>query len=167
MELKVPAWRETSTATNVYAFLGRYRADSFPKRCRPKMIKQVQPPEVKVTDIPQNDISQNRRVMANLLRNHPASLPTPNFASGASTYGNSLEPIKAADENIWEQKSTSLLVEAQAGTAGARRMVLELRSIRRAAIPFMSAVPIGDSLDRILASIEGPRTLPAPGEYSG
>lgn len=107
------------------------------------------------------------RVIANLLRNHPASLPTPNLASGASTYGNSLEPIKAADENIWEQKSAGLLVEAQAGTAGARRMFLELRSIRRAAIPFMSAAPIGDSLDRILASIEGPPDTPYAGEYFG
>lgn len=42
-------------------------------------------------------------------------------------------------------------------------MVFELRNIRAGKVPFVSAVPLDDNLDKILASIEGPPETPYEG----
>jgi ubiquitin-protein ligase len=42
-------------------------------------------------------------------------------------------------------------------------MFIELRNIRSRKVPFVSAVPLNDSLDEILASIEGPPDTPYEG----
>ncbi len=147
---------------------GRYQSMRFPWNIssrRSARDRPVRGPTNKVYQPQQeiNNVPQNKRVVASLLRDHSASLPSPSFASGAAVYGNSLRAIKTADANTWQGKSVGLLVNAEAGATGARRMFLELRSIRRAAIPFISAAPIGDSLDKVLASIEGPPDTPYAG----
>ena len=42
-------------------------------------------------------------------------------------------------------------------------MSLELRDIRTSKVPFISAAPLGDSLEKVLASIEGPPETPYEG----
>lgn len=46
-------------------------------------------------------------------------------------------------------------------------MFFELRDIREGKVPFVSAVPVDDNLDTVLASIEGPPETPYEKVYSG
>ncbi|KAK0738725.1 ubiquitin-conjugating enzyme/RWD-like protein, partial [Schizothecium vesticola] len=54
-------------------------------------------------------------------------------------------------------------MKANNGGSVARRVFLELRSIKAAKIPFLSARALGDSMDKVLASIEGPPDTPYEG----
>ncbi|KAK3681144.1 prion-inhibition and propagation-domain-containing protein [Podospora appendiculata] len=116
------------------------------------------PPTPRLEDIP-----QNQRLMAELLSRCPPPTPELSFSSGSSCYGNVLTDIKINDEEIWGRQSARLLVNADNGMATARTIFLELRSIRNAGVPFISAIPLGDSLDKVVASIEGPPDTPYEG----
>ncbi|KAF7554694.1 hypothetical protein G7Z17_g2699 [Cylindrodendrum hubeiense] len=109
------------------------------------------------------DIPQNQRLIASLMSKASAQTHEQKFDSGSLHYGEVLSVVKRHDEDTWKQKSTSILLSADKGESAARRIFLELRSIRNAGVPFISAAPIGDSLDKILASIEGPPDTPYEG----
>ncbi len=109
------------------------------------------------------DIPQNQRLMADLLRRSLTPLPALKFDPGSFSYGNAMKSTKEANEEIWTEKSTNLIFNADKGVSAARRVFLELRSIRNANVPFISAAPLNDSLDVVLASIEGPPDTPYEG----
>ncbi|KAF4985682.1 hypothetical protein FDECE_16392 [Fusarium decemcellulare] len=108
-------------------------------------------------------VPQNQRVISNLISKMPTALPQLKFDSGSLHYGEALAAVKQHDEEVWKEKSTTLVVSADKCVSAARRVFLELRSIRNAAVPFISAAPIGDDLDKVLASIEGPPDTPYEG----
>ncbi|KAL8381677.1 hypothetical protein RB595_005793 [Gaeumannomyces hyphopodioides] len=110
-------------------------------------------------------IPQNRRLMADLLGKTSGSfIRQPlSFGSGEGDYGSSISPIKIENERRWERSSADLVGKAHGGHSVARRVFLELRSIRLANVPFISATPLDDRLDTILASIEGPPDTPYQG----
>jgi ubiquitin-protein ligase len=113
------------------------------------------------------EISQNQRLALELMKKYSPTPPQLNFCSGSSDYGKHLAPIKATDDNLWRDISAPLAVKASfdgsSDLSVTRRTFLQLRSIRRAGIPFISAAPVGDSLNKILASIEGPPDTPYAG----
>ena len=113
----------------------------------------------------QEDIPQHQRIMSDLIKKRGKGKENskPDFSAGAESYGNALAPVKQEDDRIWGKVSPKLLVSAHTNTSTARRVFLELRMIREANIPFLSASPVGDSLDKILASIEGPPGTPYEG----
>ncbi|KAH7354198.1 hypothetical protein B0T11DRAFT_288216 [Plectosphaerella cucumerina] len=104
--------------------------------------------------------SQNRLIMDQALRKRQLPTPGLSFASGSAAYGQAITAVREVHEKDWQTASTSLLVQADRGDELARRVFVELRSIRRAEIPFISATPLHDRLDVILASIEGPPDTP-------
>ncbi|KAJ8063727.1 hypothetical protein OCU04_007590 [Sclerotinia nivalis] len=109
-----------------------------------------------------HQLSQNRRLMQGLIEMagpHQAL----SFSSGDAHYGHRLTAIKTEDAECWVQSSGRLVAAAQAGPAVWKRIFLDLRDIRQANVPFISATPINDSLDTILASIEGPPETPYEG----
>ncbi|KAF4463424.1 heterokaryon incompatibility [Fusarium albosuccineum] len=106
---------------------------------------------------------QNQRVISNLISKMPAAEPQLKFDSGSLHYGEALAAVKQYDEEMWKEKSTTLVVSADKSVSAARRVFLELRSIRNAGVPFISAAPVGDGLDTVLASIEGPSDTPYEG----
>ena len=112
---------------------------------------------------PTTDVPQNVRIMHELLKQQRSPPPSLSFKSGAHLYGNALSSTLSEDDELWHRKSPSLLSIADTGCQSARRIFLELRSIRRAGIPFISAAPVGDTLDKVLASIEGPPDTPYAG----
>ncbi|KAJ3528123.1 hypothetical protein NM208_g10356 [Fusarium decemcellulare] len=111
----------------------------------------------------EDGVSQNQRVISNLMGKMPAALPELKFDSGSLHYGEALAVVKQFDEETWREKSTTLVVRAHLCESAARRVFLELRSIRNAGVPFISAAPVGDNLDMVLASIEGPPDTPYEG----
>jgi ubiquitin-protein ligase len=108
------------------------------------------------------DVPQNQRVVNELLHNANARKLL-SFEEGDAHYGERLDKTKKADINYLLQNSANLLGQAYSGTSAAKRMFFELRNIRTGNVPFVSAVPIGDSLDKVLASIEGPPETPYAG----
>ncbi|KAK0730974.1 prion-inhibition and propagation-domain-containing protein [Lasiosphaeris hirsuta] len=110
-----------------------------------------------------NEIPQHKRIMANILQKHGNTIQKPGFASGANSYGRAIAKVKDDDERVWKQASPNLIDKASDNKSAARRLFLELRTIREASVPFLSASPVGDSLDKILASIEGPPDTPYAG----
>ncbi|KAK3369520.1 prion-inhibition and propagation-domain-containing protein, partial [Lasiosphaeria ovina] len=111
----------------------------------------------------ERDLPQNQRLMSEILSKSTTALPRLRFDSGSSGYGSSMASVKAADEGVWASQSTRLLVDAHNGVAVARRVFLELRTIRNAKVPFISAAPLDDNLDKLVASIEGPPDTPYAG----
>ncbi|KAI0386466.1 prion-inhibition and propagation-domain-containing protein [Hypomontagnella monticulosa] len=110
------------------------------------------------------DIPQHQRWMAALLKGKTTdNFGQPAFSKKDLDYGQSLKKSRDHDLGICEDNSAKLAAEAHHGVPLARRMFLELRNIRRAEVPFVSAVPVGDRLDKILASIEGPPGTPYEG----
>lgn len=109
------------------------------------------------------DTPQNQRIMRDIMKAQGFVAPKPSFASGAARHGHSISQIKARDNSVWEEKGPRLLIKANQGGSVARRVSLELRSIKAARIPFMSARAFGDDMNRILASIEGPPDTPYEG----
>ncbi|KAK3362346.1 prion-inhibition and propagation-domain-containing protein [Lasiosphaeria hispida] len=108
-------------------------------------------------------IPQHKRIMAHLLQKYGNTIQKPGFASGANAYGRAMAKVKDNDEHVWKQASPNLIYKASDNESTARRLFLELRTIREASVPFLSASPVGDSLDKILASIEGPPDTPYAG----
>ncbi|KAH9904294.1 prion-inhibition and propagation-domain-containing protein [Xylariomycetidae sp. FL2044] len=109
------------------------------------------------------DLPQHQRWMAALtsrLRQHERQ---PSLIVDASDYGTALRPSKRQDDEVCSLKLGGMAVMADSGLSLARRTFIELRNIRRAGVPFISAVPVGDALDQILASIEGPPGTPYEG----
>jgi len=101
------------------------------------------------TDI--DNIPQNQQLIREA--NPPRAL---SFVKGDAHYGKSWANFKSQDEEHWLGHSGKIISHAQNGSSAAKRMFLELRNIRAAKVPFVSAVPLDDSLDRIWASIERP-----------
>ncbi|KAH6983525.1 ubiquitin-conjugating enzyme/RWD-like protein [Ilyonectria sp. MPI-CAGE-AT-0026] len=109
------------------------------------------------------DVPHNQRLIASLISKAPMPNTGLMFDSGSLHYGEALATVKHLDGETWKQKSTSLLVSADKDLSAARRVFVELRSIRNACVPFVSAAPVGDSLDKVLASIGGPPDTPYEG----
>lgn len=107
-------------------------------------------------------LPQNQRLICDLIGKAGSRKPL-SFAEGDTHYGESLSSIKTEDENYWLQHSGKLIAHADSGSSAAKRMFLELRNIRAGKVPFVSAAPLDDSLDKILASIEGPPETPYAG----
>lgn len=107
-------------------------------------------------------LPQNRRLLSGLVENATPRKPL-SFAAGDAHYGEQLTAIKQEDENYWLSHSGKILGHASSGSSAAKRMFIELRNIRAGKVPFVSAVPLDDSLDRVLASIEGPPETPYEG----
>jgi hypothetical protein len=108
------------------------------------------------------DLPQHQRLMNEIIGK--AKPPKPlSFAAGDADYGSLLSGIKHEDENYWLANSGEMLVRANGGSSAAKRMFFELRDIRSGKVPFVSAVPLDDSLDKVLASIEGPPETPYEG----
>ncbi|KAM5358995.1 hypothetical protein ACJZ2D_014820 [Fusarium nematophilum] len=102
------------------------------------------------------DVPQNQHLIASLISKAPAPIPDLKFDSGSLHYGEALAAVKHRDEETWKRRSTTLLVSVDKGLSAARRVFVEPRSIRNASVPFVSAAPVGDILDKVLARIEGP-----------
>jgi ubiquitin-protein ligase len=108
------------------------------------------------------DLPQNQRLVRDLLEKSRPQKPL-SFAAGDANYGKTLATFKEDDEKSWLGHSGNLLIHAESGSSAAKRMFLELRDIRTSKVPFISAAPLGDSLDKVLASIEGPPETPYEG----
>lgn len=111
------------------------------------------------------DIPQNQRMIAELVKTAKITSQRPelSFKSEARDYGNVLSDVRAADEKLWLEYYPPLLNKANNSMSVAQRVFLEIRSIRRAAVPFISASPVKDQSDKVLASIEGPLDTPYAG----
>ncbi|KAI0888403.1 prion-inhibition and propagation-domain-containing protein [Annulohypoxylon maeteangense] len=122
------------------------------------------PPETTATQNITLDVPQNQRWMAALM-NGKTTDPTMKLAFSTKDleYGQALENNRDHDNQVYRDNCAKLIARAHEGIPLARRMFLELRNIRRANIPFISAAPMGDTLDRIVASIEGPPGTPFEG----
>ncbi|PQE28266.1 vegetative cell wall gp1 protein [Rutstroemia sp. NJR-2017a WRK4] len=111
---------------------------------------------------PPVNLPQNQRLLAEILKKADKHKPL-SFASGDSRYGQQLAAYKKLDEEFCLRNSARMIAYTSTGTSAAKRMFFELRRIREAGVPFVSAAPIGDDLSRILASIEGPPETPYEG----
>lgn len=111
-----------------------------------------------------HDIPQHQRWMAALIKRQSPRPPSSlNFSDKDLQYGHVLRDTRSQDDESCRASSALLASKAHDGVPLARRMFLELRNIRRADVPFISAVPVGGALDKILASIEGPPGTPYEG----
>jgi ubiquitin-protein ligase len=108
------------------------------------------------------DLPQHQRLINELIGRAKPRKPL-SFAAGDAEYGKLLSGIKHEDENIWLENSGKIVLQADGGSSASKRMFLELRDIRSGKVPFVSAVPLDDSLDKVLASIEGPPETPYEG----
>jgi len=116
------------------------------------------PPQISPTDVP-----QHQRWMASLAYRRDSRPREHTFTSEDLSYGSQLKAIREVDEEAWRERSARLIQEADKGSSLAQRAFVELRSIRRARIPFISVSPMRDRLDCLLASIEGPPGTPYEG----
>ncbi|KAK1759699.1 hypothetical protein QBC47DRAFT_357538 [Echria macrotheca] len=112
---------------------------------------------------PGTQVPQHQRWMASLASQRDSQPREPRFTSGDVSYGLKLKPIKEADEEAWTSGSATLLYHADKGSSLAQRAFVELRAIRRANVPFISAALAEDRLDCLVASIEGPPDTPYEG----
>ncbi|OTB09425.1 hypothetical protein M426DRAFT_6697 [Hypoxylon sp. CI-4A] len=119
----------------------------------------AQPADDTIADVP-----QHQRWMAALLNGRTAEVTTgPSFSKRDLQYGEALKSSRDYDDKLCRKNSAMLAAQAHEGRPLARRMFIELRNIRRAQVSFISAAPVGDRLDRILASVEGPPGTPYEG----
>ena len=108
------------------------------------------------------DVPQNQRLISEVVKRNKGPKPL-SFAAGDHQYGKALSKSKKADDRFCLQHSADMFTKACLGTSAAKRMFIELRNIRQGLVPFISAVPVDDSLNKILASIEGPPGTPYEG----
>lgn len=108
------------------------------------------------------DIPQNQRLLRGLIESSEPRKPL-SFVAGDANYGQQLASIKKKDEEFWCQNSGRFVLHAEASPYATKRMFLELRDIRASKIPFISATPLDDRLDRVLCCIEGPPETPYEG----
>ncbi|EPE27926.1 UBC-like protein [Glarea lozoyensis ATCC 20868] len=111
---------------------------------------------------PEVAIPQNQRIMNEVTRKETDARKLC-FAKGDENYGKVLAPVKEQDDTRWINNSGQFLTHAATHSSAAKRMFFELRNIKSAKVPFVSAAPLQDSLDVILASIEGPPDTPYEG----
>ena len=109
---------------------------------------------------PAAGLPQNQRLVSSLKEAAKIHKPL-SFAAGDAHYGEQLKSIKEEDCNYWMGHSGKLL--GLAHSSAAKRMFIELRDIREGKVPFVSAAPLNDRLDKVLASIEGPPETPYEG----
>lgn len=109
------------------------------------------------------EIPQQQRWIAALVARVPQREAKPVFSAEDREYGNILNQVKRDDDALCTPRLAELSSQASNGSSLAQRMFIELRNIRRAAVPYVSAAPVRDSLDKILASIEGPPGTPYEG----
>lgn len=107
-------------------------------------------------------LPQNQRLMHPLIERAKPRQPL-SFAAGDAHYGEKLATIKSQDENYWLSNSGKILGYANSSVSAAKRMFIELRNIRTSKVPFVSAVPLDNCLNKVLASIEGPPETPYEG----
>lgn len=110
-------------------------------------------------------LPQNQRLMAELVKSSTGRLSSPSFGSGSVGYGDTLASIRLGNDQTHSDHALRLLLHADNdnGMSAARRAFLELRSIRMAAVPFITASLMEDRLDRLIATIEGPPDTPYQG----
>ena len=109
-----------------------------------------------------NSLPQNQRLLSDLVAKAKPRAPL-TFQTGDGQYGEQLRMIKEEDTEHWTNNSGKIVAHVNSGTSAAKRMFLELRNIRAGKVPFVSATPLDNRLDRILASIEGPPETPYEG----
>ncbi|KAK7972218.1 ubiquitin-conjugating enzyme E2-16 kDa- variant 1 [Apiospora saccharicola] len=119
-------------------------------------------PKAKMQDA-NDSIPQHQRWMSAILASQLDHGHVPVFSSDDINYGTRIDSFKYSDDQIYREKCVQLLLQADRGVSLAQRVFIELRNIHRAAIPFISAVSVGDSLEKILACIEGPPGTPYQG----
>ncbi|KAH6688812.1 prion-inhibition and propagation-domain-containing protein [Leptodontidium sp. MPI-SDFR-AT-0119] len=124
----------------------------------------VRDPECVDTSIQLEDLPQHQRLVRELLKKSQQTTSL-SFTAGDAAYGERLASIKKEDESTWQGHNTSLVLHAHSGSSAAKWMFLELRNIRLSKVPFISAAPLEDSLDKVLASIEGPPATPYEGGF--
>jgi ubiquitin-protein ligase len=107
-------------------------------------------------------LPQHQRLLSDLLSKAKPRKPL-SFAAGDAHYGERLASIKNEDEKYWLDHSGNIVGQAHSGPSAAKRMFFELRNIRAGKVPFVSAVPLDDSLAEVLSSIEGPPETPYEG----
>lgn len=107
-------------------------------------------------------LPQHQRLLSKLLSKASPRKPL-SFAAGDAHYGERLASIKNEDQKYWLEHSGKIVGQAHSGSSAAKRMFFELRNIRAGKVPFVSAVPLDDSLAKVLASIEGPPETPYEG----
>jgi ubiquitin-protein ligase len=107
-------------------------------------------------------LPQHQRLISDLLSKAKPRKPL-SFAAGDAHYGERLASIKNEDQKHWLENSGNIVRQAHSGSSAAKRMFFELRNIRASKVPFVSAVPLDDSLAKVLASIEGPPETPYEG----
>lgn len=108
-------------------------------------------------------VPQHQRWMSALLARRSNAQHAPVFSPNDIHYGRAIDPFKASDDQEYRKISGKLAVKAHEGFHLAQRVFIELRNIHRAAISFISVVPIDDALDKLLACIEGPPGTPYEG----
>jgi ubiquitin-protein ligase len=111
---------------------------------------------------PVKNLPQHQRLINELIGKAKPRKPL-SFAAGDADYGQLLSVVKHEDENYWLENSGKILARTNSGSSAAKRMFFELRDIRTGKVPFISAAPLDDSLDKVLASIEGPPDTPYEG----
>ncbi|TGO54995.1 hypothetical protein BCON_0098g00170 [Botryotinia convoluta] len=87
------------------------------------------------------------------------------FSGGDRHYGDRLTATKNQDLEYWVHNSGKLVSTANTGTAALKRIFLELRDIRQANVPFISAIPVNDCLNTILVRTEGLPETPFGGIF--
>ncbi|KAH8816506.1 hypothetical protein F5884DRAFT_896275 [Xylogone sp. PMI_703] len=110
---------------------------------------------------PQGVLSQNQRLMTSVIKKAKPRQPL-SFTAGDIHYGERSK-IKNQNEHYWLNHSGKILVHADSSSSAVKRMFIELRNIRAGKVPFISAVPLNESLNKVLASIEGPPETPYEG----
>ena len=85
------------------------------------------------------------------------------FEAGDAHHGDQMKEINDNNLDYWIGHVASFHSQAYRSGSVAKRMFHELKTIRKAKVPFISAIPVGDDLSRIIASIEGPPETPYEG----
>lgn len=108
-------------------------------------------------------IPQNQRIVSTLVQRVAIKPYAMNFTARDAYFGQNLIDIKNEDEKYWNDHSGQLVTHAYSGSSAAKRMFIEIRNIRSGKVPFVSAAPLNERLDEVLASIEGPPGTPYEG----
>lgn len=117
----------------------------------------------KLSPISSRTTPQHERLIAEATSRSRAIPISLSFEDGDAHHGDHMSAINDADLDYWIENGPKLILQANRSTSADKRMLLELRNIRKAKVPFISATPIGDNLGEILASIEGPPNTPYEG----
>lgn len=78
-------------------------------------------------------------------------------------YSKRLALIKNKDEKYWLKHSGNIIRQAHCGLSAAKQMFFKLCNIRAEKVLFVNAVPLDNSLAKVLASIKGLPETPYKG----